>query len=84
MNNTTNFTTQVEEGPVLNAAQTIVAGSYLGVMSEWLIMYLNVWAYMLTWTNLKVIYHLLYGMNNYVLIWSDWLSCDPLRGSHDR
>ena len=27
--------------------------------------------------------HLLYGMNNYVLIWGDWLSCDPLRGSHD-
>ena len=25
-----------------------------------------------------------YGMNNYVLIWGDWLSCDPLRGwSHD-
>ena len=22
-------------------------------------------------------------MNNYVLIWGDWLSCDPLRGSHD-
>ena len=21
----------------------------------------------------------LYGMNNYVLIWGDWLSCDPLR-----
>ena len=33
--------------------------------------------------NLKVIYHPLYGMNNYVLIWDDWLSCDPLRGSHD-
>ena len=32
---------------------------------------------------LKVIYHHLYGMNNYVLIWGDWLSCDPLRGSHD-
>ena len=32
---------------------------------------------------LKVIYHLLYGMNNYVLIWGDWLSCDPLRRSHD-
>ena len=32
---------------------------------------------------LKVIYHLLYGMNNYVLIWGDWLSCDPLRGPHD-
>ena len=32
---------------------------------------------------LKVIYHPLYGMNNYVLIWEDWLSCDPLRGSHD-
>ena len=27
--------------------------------------------------NLKVIYHPLYGMNNYVLIWGDWLSCDP-------
>ena len=27
---------------------------------------------------LKVIYHPLYGMNNYVLIWGDWLSCDPL------
>ena len=33
--------------------------------------------------NLKVIYHPLYGMDNYVLIWGDWLSCDPLRGSHD-
>ena len=33
--------------------------------------------------DLKVIYHPLYGMNNYVLIWGDWLSCDPLRGSHD-
>ena len=32
---------------------------------------------------LKVIYHPLYGMNNYVLIWGDWLSCDPLRASHD-
>ena len=32
---------------------------------------------------LKVIYHPLYGMNNYVLIWGDWLSCDPLSGSHD-
>ena len=32
---------------------------------------------------LKVIYHPLYGMNNYVLIWGDWLSCDPLRGSND-
>ena len=32
---------------------------------------------------LKVIYHPLYGMNNYVLIWGYWLSCDPLRGSHD-
>ena len=32
---------------------------------------------------LKVIYHPLYGMNNDVLIWGDWLSCDPLRGSHD-
>ena len=21
-------------------------------------------------------------MNNYVLIWGDWLSCDPFRGSH--
>ena len=27
---------------------------------------------------LKVIYHPLYGMNNNVLIWGDWLSCDPL------
>ena len=27
---------------------------------------------------LKVIYHFLYGINNYVLIWGDWLSCDPL------
>ena len=34
-------------------------------------------------TSLKVIYHPLYGMNNYYLIWGDWLSCDPLRGSHD-
>ena len=25
----------------------------------------------------------LYGMNNYVLIWGDWLLCDPLRRSHD-
>ena len=33
---------------------------------------------------LKVIYHPLYGMNNYVVIWGDWLSCDPLRGSHDQ
>ena len=33
--------------------------------------------------NLKVIHHPLYGMNNYVLIWGDWLSCDRLRGSHD-
>ena len=24
--------------------------------------------------HLKVIYHPLYGMNNYVLIWGDWLS----------
>ena len=32
---------------------------------------------------LQVIYHPLYGMNNYVLIWGDWLSCDPLRWSHD-
>ena len=32
---------------------------------------------------LKVIHHLLYGMNNYVLIWGDWLLCDPLKGSHD-
>ena len=32
---------------------------------------------------LKVIYHPLYSMNNYVLIWGDWLSCDPLRESHD-
>ena len=30
-----------------------------------------------------MIYHPLYGMNNYVLIWGDWLSCDPLRGSHN-
>ena len=33
--------------------------------------------------SLKVIYHPLYGMNHYVLIWGGWLSCDPLRGSHD-
>ena len=32
---------------------------------------------------LKVIYPPLYGMNTYVLIWGDWLSCDPLRWSHD-
>ena len=32
---------------------------------------------------LKMIYHPLYGMNNYVLIWGDWPPCDPLRGSHD-
>ena len=25
---------------------------------------------------LKVIYHPLYSMNNYVHIWGDWLSCD--------
>ena len=37
-----------------------------------------------SWISLKVIYHLLYGMSNYVLIWGDWLSCDPLRGSHDK
>ena len=30
-----------------------------------------------------MIYHPVYGINNYVLIWGDWLSCDPLRGSHD-
>ena len=30
-----------------------------------------------------MIFYPLYGMNNYVLIWGDWLSCDPLRGSHD-
>ena len=28
-------------------------------------------------------YHSLYGENNYVFIWGDWLSCDPHRGSHD-
>ena len=27
-----------------------------------------------------MIYHPLYGMNNYVLILGDWLSCDLLRG----
>ena len=32
---------------------------------------------------LKVIYHPLYGKNNNVLIWGDWLSCDSLRESHD-
>ena len=36
-----------------------------------------------SYDSLKVIYHPLYGMNNYVLIWGEWLSCDPLRGSHD-
>ena len=36
---------------------------------------------LLTPCSLKVIYHPLYSMNNYVLIWGDWL-CDPLRGSH--
>ena len=46
-------------------------GSYLQLSGRWID---NV---------LKVIYHPLYGMNNYVLIWGDWLSCDPLRGSHD-
>ena len=30
-----------------------------------------------------MIYHPLYGMKNYSLIWGDWLSCDPLTGSHD-
>ena len=39
--------------------------------------------YSYTISILKVIYHPLYSMNNYVLIWGDWLSCDPLRGSHD-
>ena len=48
------------------------------------------------WT-LKVTYHSIYSMNKFVtnisncykmghkcfLIWGDWLSCDPLRGSHD-
>ena len=47
--------------------------------------------------SLEVIYHPLYSMNNFVTrkskvpqdgaqvfpLWSDWLSCDPLRGSHD-
>ena len=32
---------------------------------------------------LKVIYHPLYSMNNYGLIWGDWLPWDPLRGSYD-
>ena len=32
---------------------------------------------------LKVIHPPLYGMNNCVFIWGDWLSCDTLRGSHD-
>ena len=32
---------------------------------------------------LKVVYHPLYGINNYVLICGDWLSYDPLRGSYD-
>ena len=32
-----------------------------------------------SWLSLKVIYHPLYGMNNYVLIWGDLLSWDPLR-----
>ena len=42
------------------------------------------WVYtQLVYMQLKVIYHPLYGMNNYVHIWGDWLSCDPLRGSHD-
>ena len=40
-------------------------------------------SYIRIFRKLKVIYHPLYGMNNYVLIWGDWLSCDPLRGSHD-
>ena len=31
---------------------------------------------------LKVIYHPLYGMNNYVLIWGDWPSCDPQIANH--
>ena len=47
----------------------------------------NVWSQIkqmwVIFTHLKVIYHPLYGINNYVLIWGDWLSCDPLRGSHD-
>ena len=29
--------------------------------------------------NLKVIYHPLYDMNNYILIWGDWLSCDTFK-----
>ena len=29
------------------------------------------------------IYHPLFGIYNHVLIWGDWLSSDPLRGSHD-
>ena len=43
----------------------------------------NFWVAFAIVVILKVIYHPLYGMNNYVLIWGDWLSCDPLRGSHD-
>ena len=31
---------------------------------------------------LKVIYRPIYGLNNYVLIWGDWLSCDPSQSPH--
>ena len=44
---------------------------------------LNITVLLYVYVSLKVIYHPLYGMNNYILIWGDWLSCDPLRGSHD-
>ena len=30
-------------------------------------------------SDLKVIYHPLYGMNNYVLIWGDWPLCEPYK-----
>ena len=44
---------------------------------------INVFCLLFNREVIEVIYHPLYGMNNYVLIWGDWLSCDPLRGSHD-
>ena len=33
-------------------------------------------------TFLKVIYHPLYGMDNYVLIWGDWLSEGHMIANH--
>ena len=55
----------------------------LEVLSRYRDQQLQVSEYYSYFVKRKVIYHPLYGMNNYVLIWGDWLSCDPLRGSHD-